>query len=87
MLELVGFVVELLVLGFEVLVLVGLGFVGVIVSDICMFGMDGMMLLGWLCDIDFDLLVIFVIGYVEVFLVVEVIWGGVYDFIEKLFCV
>jgi two-component system C4-dicarboxylate transport response regulator DctD len=69
----------------DVLVHVGPGFAGVVVSDIRMVGMDGMTLLQRVREIDHDIPVILVTGHGDVQLAVKAMREGAYDFIEKPF--
>lgn len=57
--------------------------VGCLVLDICMFGMNGMELQRQLNSCNSILSIIFVIGYGDVFMVVEVMQKGVVDFVQK----
>lgn len=59
--------------------------VGCIVLDICMLGMDGMELQKKFNDKYLILFIIFVIGYGDVLMVVDVMKEGVVDFIQKLY--
>ncbi|NNU80613.1 sigma-54-dependent Fis family transcriptional regulator [Halovulum dunhuangense] len=60
-------------------------FPGVVISDIRMPGVDGMMLLKRLQQMDSSLPVILITGHGDVSLAVEAMRGGAYDFIEKPF--
>ncbi|TNC61819.1 sigma-54-dependent transcriptional regulator [Rubellimicrobium roseum] len=61
------------------------GLNGAVVTDIRMPGMDGMMLLARLREVDPELPVVLVTGHAEVQLAVDAMRRGAYDFIEKPF--
>jgi len=65
--------------------LVVAGFPGVVVTDICLPGMDGMDLLRHLLTIDADLPVVLMTGHGDVSLAVQAMKMGAHDFIEKPF--
>lgn len=60
-------------------------FRGVVLSDVCMPGMDGLALLRRVVDIDRELPVILITAHGDVAMAVEAMHQGAYDFIEKPF--
>ncbi|MCS6758719.1 MAG: sigma-54 dependent transcriptional regulator [Candidatus Devosia euplotis] len=71
----------------EALTSVSRGWHGILVTDICMPGMDGMALLRAAIAIDPDLPVLLLTGHGNVNLAVDAMRDGAYDFIEKPFSV
>jgi len=61
------------------------GFLGVVVTDVRLPGMDGMQFLRMARGMDAELPVIMITGHGDVTLAVEAMRGGAYDFIEKPF--
>lgn len=80
-----GFDIEIYVSVEDVLKGLSVDYLGIVVSDIKMFGMDGMQFLKKIKGVDSSLLVIMIMGYGDVLMVVEVMCFGVFDFLEKLF--
>lgn len=58
---------------------------GVVFLDINMLGMDGVVFLCEVLKFDDEFFIVMLIGYGDIFIVVEFMCLGVYDFIEKLF--
>ncbi|MDR3517236.1 MAG: sigma-54 dependent transcriptional regulator [Azospirillaceae bacterium] len=65
--------------------LVSVNFPGIVVSDICLPGVDGMVLLGQLRAMDPDLPVVLITGHGDISLAVQAMKSGAHDFIEKPF--
>lgn len=61
------------------------GFIGVVISDVKMPGMDGLTLLEKAQVINVDLPVILITGHGDVSMAVEALHKGAYDFLEKPF--
>ena len=58
---------------------------GVVITDMCLPGIDGLQLLRWIHQRDATLPVIMITGHGDVTLAVEVMRSGAYDFIPKPF--
>ena len=84
-LELEGFEAECFARADRAIERVGLGFEGVLVSDIRMPQKDGLELLREVREIDPDLPVILITGHGDVPLAVKAMQAGAYDFLEKPF--
>ncbi|WP_163830861.1 sigma-54-dependent transcriptional regulator [Spartinivicinus ruber] len=61
------------------------GFIGIVISDVKMPGMDGFALLEQAKTINADLPIILITGHGDVSMAVEALHKGAYDFIEKPF--
>ena len=84
-LELAGFVVHDFARASAALECIDRGFVGIVVTDIKMPGMDGIELQRRVRDLDPDIPVILVTGHGDIALAVQAMREGAYDFIEKPF--
>ncbi|KAB2914778.1 MAG: sigma-54-dependent Fis family transcriptional regulator [Hyphomicrobiaceae bacterium] len=67
----------------EALAEIGDDFAGILISDIKMPGMDGLVLLGKVREIDSELPIILVTGHGDIPLAIQAIRAGAYEFIEK----
>lgn len=85
LLELVGFKVWFFIQGWDFFDVCEGGCYVCVLFDVWMFGMGGLNVQDELLVCGIDLLVIFVSGYVDVFIVVCVFKVGVVDFIEKFY--
>lgn len=61
------------------------GFIGVVVTDMRLPGMDGLEFLRWVRNVDPDIPVTMITGHGDVTLAVEAMRSGAYDFIQKPF--
>ncbi|HZX31319.1 MAG TPA: sigma-54 dependent transcriptional regulator, partial [Rhodocyclaceae bacterium] len=61
------------------------GFIGVVVTDMRLPGMDGLEFLRWVRTVDPDIPVTMITGHGDVTLAVEAMRSGAYDFIQKPF--
>lgn len=84
-LDLAGFEVEDFAGAEPALNLVSFGFVGLVVTDIRMPGMDGLTLMNRIHEIDTDIPVVLITGHGDVQLAVRAMREGAYDFVEKPF--
>jgi two-component system C4-dicarboxylate transport response regulator DctD len=64
---------------------IALDFPGIVVSDVCLGGMDGLALFGRTRSVDPELPVILITGHGDIAMAVQAMRDGAYDFIEKPF--
>lgn len=84
-LDLADFDAEIFCEAEPVLNILGRQFDGILVTDICLPGMDGMDLMRRALELDPELPVVLVTGHGDIQLAVEAMRDGAYDFIEKPF--
>lgn len=81
----VGFLVKIFLDGMSFFEDVSVDYEGCIFLDVWMLGMDGLVVQSVLNQCGIIMLIIILIGYGDVFVVVEVMKGGVIEFLEKLY--
>ena len=84
-LELAGFEVVALASAEEGLATLAAGFLGIVITDVRLPGMDGMALMKRALQVDRALPVILITAHGDVHLAVEAMRAGAYDFLEKPF--
>lgn len=84
-LELAGLNVQTFESAEDVLKILSNNFKGIIVSDVCLQGMDGKSFLSKALEIDPESVVILITGHGDISMAVECMKIGAYDFIEKPF--